>query len=160
MHESWQKWRALHYGWSFRGGGGGRGQADQRCASNRQMDFPYTRRCLPSLYSRIQHSEDRASCFSLLGRVFLPPPPFPSFLLLPDNTFVRYKCSFISERGEKMWVENTFVRTMDGEFFLSLFPSLLFFESIRLLFKSNVQRRTVVRVGNNIAPSLYNLLTL
>lgn len=82
------------------------------------------------------------------------PPPFLSFLLLPDNTFVRYKCSFISERGEKMWVENTFVRTMDGEFFLSLFPSLLFFESIRLLFKSNVQRRTVVRVGNNIAPSL------
>lgn len=98
----------------------------------------------------------------LSSRARLPssPPPFPSFLLLPDNTFVRYKCSFISERGEKMWVENTFVRTMDGEFFLSLFPSLLFFESIRLLFKSNVQRRTVVRVGNNIAPSLYNLLTL
>lgn len=56
-------------------------------------------------------------------------PLFPSFLLLANNTFVRYKCSFISERGEKMRIENTFVRAMEGEFF-SLFFSLFFFVSI------------------------------
>lgn len=63
-------------------------------------------------------------------------PLFPSFLLLANNTFVRYKCSFISERGEKMRIENTFVRIMKGEFFSSLSLSLLFRKYIRLLFNS------------------------
>lgn len=78
-------------------------------------------------------------------------PPFPSFLLLANNTFVRYKCSFMSERGEKMWTENTYLRTMEVFFSLSL--SSPFPKNIRLLFKT-VQRRTVVRIGNNIVSSL------
>lgn len=66
-------------------------------------------------------------------------PLFPSFLLLANNTFVRYKCSFISERGEKMRIENTFVRAMEGEFFSSLSLFLLFrkyirFNSVRYFF--------------------------